>query len=489
MKGIVGTVLSAGVGLIGSKMQADAADDAASGAQAAELLAQERALEFEREGRDKGAHRLNVRASQAKQALIAGAEGSEAVINESFQQIVDQARNSYDAAIATLQSHYDQGLAEIETGYKEALQFAKESYGEGTELYQRAADQALAEYSDLQEQVTAIWGQRTGHVVQAFETARDRIVGEAQPYLQAGGAAAMELKKILVDGVFNDDIIKNTARYKFVASEGMKALERRQAAGGDRLGGRAVKEAMRFNQGLASTEFDKHLSNLFQLAGTGQNALNTIAGAEMGAAGGIGGAYSQEASNLAGTARQTVGQRANIFSNLGSQQAGLRQNLGNTQTSAALAKGDTRYGTKASLGQQLGSMDLGRGTAIVNALGKKGDSLVGQESGLAAGLGNLYQSDAGNYASLMSGSGARSSNIMTGSGARLAGIELGRGRDRSAEIDAGVTGLTGGIANYQQNALQQRQLDIMDAWAKNRGRSSNAFSEPADWEKFSGSSY
>lgn len=60
---------------------------------------------------------------------------------------------------------------------------------------------------------------------------------------------------------------KETEGYQFRLDEGMQALERSQA--GRNLGGRALKEAMRYGQGAASSEFGNAFNRLSTLAGYG----------------------------------------------------------------------------------------------------------------------------------------------------------------------------------------------------------------------------
>lgn len=65
--------------------------------------------------------------------------------------------------------------------------------------------------------------------------------------------------------------------YQFRLQQGESALERAQAAGGRRLGGAAVKEALRYNSGLASQEYGNTFERLSRLAGMGGSAVNTTA--------------------------------------------------------------------------------------------------------------------------------------------------------------------------------------------------------------------
>ena len=66
--------------------------------------------------------------------------------------------------------------------------------------------------------------------------------------------------------------------YGFRLAEGEKALERSQAATTGVLGGRAVKEALRYNQDYSSNEYTNYINRLAAAAGIGQATSTTSAG-------------------------------------------------------------------------------------------------------------------------------------------------------------------------------------------------------------------
>lgn len=75
--------------------------------------------------------------------------------------------------------------------------------------------------------------------------------------------------------------------FRFRRSEGEKALVRSQAARGGLLSGRAVKEALRYNQDFASNEFGNFIKRIFSLSEQGRGAAAQSASAGMGAANSI----------------------------------------------------------------------------------------------------------------------------------------------------------------------------------------------------------
>jgi len=64
---------------------------------------------------------------------------------------------------------------------------------------------------------------------------------------------------------------RETPGYQFQLDEGQKAINRSLAARGKLLSGPAVKEGMRFSQGLADQTYANHLSRLANMAGLGAN--------------------------------------------------------------------------------------------------------------------------------------------------------------------------------------------------------------------------
>ncbi len=73
--------------------------------------------------------------------------------------------------------------------------------------------------------------------------------------------------------------LENDPGYKFRLEQGQQGFDRLLQARGGRLGGRAIKESMRFNQGQGSQEFQNFLNRKFRLAnfagkGNNQNISN-----------------------------------------------------------------------------------------------------------------------------------------------------------------------------------------------------------------------
>ena len=99
------------------------------------------------------------------------------------------------------------------------------------------------------------------------------------PYYQAGKSALNRLTGAMGLGG-QQQMLEMDLGYGFRLSEGMKALERQQAARGNLLSGGALKAGQRYAQDLASQEYGSAYNRLANLAGLGQTT-----GTQLGSAG------------------------------------------------------------------------------------------------------------------------------------------------------------------------------------------------------------
>lgn len=119
----------------------------------------------------------------------------------------------------------------------------------------------------------------------------DLMREDTAPYRQVGSASINRLGGLYglqgYDAVDPTQALEQTPGYQFRLGQGNQALDRFQAA--KRItGGRAVKEALRYNQDYASGEYGNYLQGLFNLTGQGQGAVNTATNAGQVSANNIG---------------------------------------------------------------------------------------------------------------------------------------------------------------------------------------------------------
>ena len=119
----------------------------------------------------------------------------------------------------------------------------------------------------------------------------DLMRSDTEPYRMAGSAAVGRLGGLYglpgYDSASPESILSQVPGYQFRLGEGNKALDRFQSSG--RItGGRALKEALRYNQDYASGEYGNYLQGLFNLTGQGSSAVNTATNAGQNASSNIG---------------------------------------------------------------------------------------------------------------------------------------------------------------------------------------------------------
>ena len=101
------------------------------------------------------------------------------------------------------------------------------------------------------------------------------------PFREAAAGAIGDIADIESGDFDVQAALERDPGFKFRTSEGQKGFDRLLQARGGRLGGRAIKESIRFNQGQGSQEFQNFLNRKFRLAGfagkgNNQNISNLI---------------------------------------------------------------------------------------------------------------------------------------------------------------------------------------------------------------------
>jgi len=94
----------------------------------------------------------------------------------------------------------------------------------------------------------------------------DTTRADLAPYRAAGNAALAEMVPQVTGG------FKESPGYQFSFNEGMRALNNSSAARGLADSGAAAKAAIRYGNGVASTEYSNYWNRLAALAGIGQTS-------------------------------------------------------------------------------------------------------------------------------------------------------------------------------------------------------------------------
>ncbi len=208
-----------------------------------------------------------------------------------------------------------------------------------------------------------------GHLQDGFADAETELRAAADPlnqfaeqarddlshFTEAGQDGLTQLQQLqseLQGGLLDPQDIQNSPAYQFRLEQGMQALDRSAAARGLLGSGAAVKEASRFGQGLASTEYDNEFRRRLALAG--QRA--GIAGQQVGAGQfGTGSLLSAEQfrsgnlANLASAQSALAQNRGSALSNLVFN-TGVSQSNAINQQASAIAQGQQAVGGAIAAG-------------------------------------------------------------------------------------------------------------------------------------------
>lgn len=119
-----------------------------------------------------------------------------------------------------------------------------------------------------------------------FEAGKNEAQGYMDPYAGSGQTALNPLTALLTGQTYNPDsgetqrltddqrmssFLKSPG-YQFRLSEGLRSIEKSQAARGNLLSGGGMKELETYGQGMASDEYGNYINQLMGLAGIGQQA-------------------------------------------------------------------------------------------------------------------------------------------------------------------------------------------------------------------------
>lgn len=148
----------------------------------------------------------------------------------------------------------------------------------------------------------------------------DQTRQDFTPYREAGSAAIGSLSDMLKPGYD----YTTSPGYQFRMDEGNRAIEGSAAARGLLHSGGAVKDMLRFSQGLAADDFQQSFNRTASVAQGGQQVASTLGGLGANSANGISSLLTQagnaRASGYVGSANAITGgmnNLASIFANMG----------------------------------------------------------------------------------------------------------------------------------------------------------------------------
>lgn len=99
-------------------------------------------------------------------------------------------------------------------------------------------------------------------------------IGNAfRDYRVMGGRAAMSLQDLVGDPDAFLESFRTDPGYQFASEQGLQGIDRMQSERGNLYSGQALKEGMRFNQGLADQQFGSYIERLLAMSDRGQSAV------------------------------------------------------------------------------------------------------------------------------------------------------------------------------------------------------------------------
>ncbi len=177
------------------------------------------------------------------------------------------------------------------------------------------------------------------------------------------------------DAVYGD--FTEDPGYRFRQEEGQRALANSAAATTGALSGAAVKDAMRFNSGLASQEYNNWFGRQGASAGDFYNTRTQMAANDWNRLASMSGAGQVQSNALASQAAGTA-------AGIGATNNAFAANAGNALMSGAANAGNARMAGASALGQGIGgTLGLGLGLASGGGLfGGGGSSFFNTIGGL-----------------------------------------------------------------------------------------------------------
>lgn len=371
--------------------------------------------------------------SAANIARNAGAYG-EQVIRSGVENAAEALTGNYNSAMNILGGYGEragqaltQGFGRAQDLYASGLAGAFDQANAGQQGFESAVQAAqqdtLAQLGMAREQLET-GGRQIAGTLESTMGLQDYAKQAAQAidtYDVRGGLADVAAAEFSPDRIMAN--IEASPGYQFRQQQGEEAINRAAAAGGGRVSGRAMKELMQFNQGMASQEAENVIQRRMALAGQR---------ASLGAQGVMGQAASNNAAALQAQSNQMG--LAGLGFGAASQLAGLQAGLA---------------GQRAGIGLQGASLAQNMGQFLASGRQAGGQFAAGMRLQGAANQANLATSLAGAQSGLLTGLGSQYANMMTGAGQTLANLYAQGGQARANAM----IGAAGGQASALMGSL------------------------------------
>lgn len=340
--------------------------------------AAEKAARKEREVAQGQADKLEAAGERGAYLLGGATEKSKNEIRDYSGMALGDTRRGYGNARASLGDFYTQSRGDVGAGYGRGQSQLTDAYGQTRNALELGRSRSLG----------------------GLDSAR----GTLTPFIDDRGsrlAALYDSGSLNNFGDFQAD-----PGYQFRLEQGMKALERKRAAMGGRLGGDALKELMDYNSGLASQEY-----------GNFANRQLALRGQQIGAAGGVD--------------QQQIGLRGRL-ADLYQAGSGIEERFGGNMATAAGQYGASSAGLSTAEADRLSGLASQHGANLSNLYTGEANQLANINQGLGSNLANLTMRGAeGQSSALTAGAGGSAKAIMSTLPTYSAGVPYAGGEYRA----------------------------------------------------------
>lgn len=158
-----------------------------------------------------------------------------------------------------------------------------------------------------------------GSAINANQQGLNTSYGALSPYSTTGSQAESALASLYGLGgqAPNYSAFTSSPGYQFQQQQGQNAINRGAAASGNAFSTTTLAQLANYNQGLAGTQYQQYLQNLYGLTQTGAGAASSLGGQAVTGSGNVGQQYGNQgnanASGIAGAAGAVANAAGKFF--------------------------------------------------------------------------------------------------------------------------------------------------------------------------------
>ena len=402
-----------------------------------------------------GLNDLNTVTDATKRRNLQGFQSNQAELTGARDSGIQGLTNARDASLAGMAGARDASISGVMNARNASMAGVTDARDASISGLTKARDAGLGNIWDARDaSISGLTKARDAGLANIWD-ARDQSIAGFQPALDAGNNA-------LSAYAYNMGVGKAPAGYQglemtpgaqFLMKQGVEDIQGSAAGSGTLNSGATLQALEKYRQGLASTDRDTQLQQLFALAGMGQNAAGNIADLRTGAASEASALRTGTAGNIAnlrtGAADDAVALRSGTAGDIANLRTGAAGQLADLRTGAAGTVADLRTGAANNMANVRGQAaqniaDL-RGSAADRLVSNRNALTAGQNAADSAWMNGRY-SIAGDYTDAMR-------NATSGYTSRQIALDAARTADLGTARTNRANLYGTGAATYGQNAL------------------------------------